>query len=62
MQFESGNIPGDALLVRACGRTDFQQGDARKLYHSVHDRILSLPEDFSVYPAHDYQGLDEAYY
>ena len=43
-------------MIRACGRTDFQQGDARKLYHSVHGRILSLSEDYSVYPAHDYQG------
>ena len=44
-------------MIRACGRTDFQQGDARKLYHSVHNRIFSLSEDYSIYPAHDYQGL-----
>jgi rhodanese-related sulfurtransferase len=47
---------GDALLVRAAGRTDFQQGDATRLYHSVHDKIFALPEDTLVYPAHDYQG------
>lgn len=47
---------GDALLVRAAGRTDFQQGDATKLYHSVHEKIFGLPEDTLLYPAHDYQG------
>jgi glyoxylase-like metal-dependent hydrolase (beta-lactamase superfamily II)/rhodanese-related sulfurtransferase len=48
---------GDALLIRGCGRTDFQQGSARRLYRSVHDRILSLPDDCLLYPAHDYRGL-----
>lgn len=43
---------GDALLIRGCGRTDFQQGDARKLYKSIHKQILSLPSDYLLYPAH----------
>ena len=47
---------GDALLIRACGRTDFQQGDAATLYRSVHEQILSLPKAFTIYPAHDYKG------
>ncbi|MCB9703749.1 MAG: MBL fold metallo-hydrolase [Myxococcales bacterium] len=47
---------GDALLIRGCGRTDFQQGDAHKLYHSVHDQIFSLPDAALLYPAHDYKG------
>lgn len=47
-------------MIRACGRTDFQQGDARLLYNSVHSRVFSLPEDFSVYPAHDYQGRTQS--
>lgn len=47
---------GDALLVRGCGRTDFQQGDARALYRSVHEQILSLPADYRLYPGHDYRG------
>lgn len=47
---------GDALLVRGCGRTDFQQGDPRTLYRSVRERILSLPGATLLYPAHDYQG------
>jgi glyoxylase-like metal-dependent hydrolase (beta-lactamase superfamily II) len=47
---------GDALLIRGCGRTDFQQGDARTLYRSVHRQIFSLPDECAVYPAHDYQG------
>jgi sulfur dioxygenase len=47
---------GDALLIRGCGRTDFQQGDARKLYASVHDKLFSLPDACAIYPGHDYQG------
>ncbi len=47
---------GDTLLIRGCGRTDFQQGDPRKLYHSVHDEIFSLPDDCAIYPGHDYKG------
>jgi sulfur dioxygenase len=47
---------GDALLIRGCGRTDFQDGDAQTLYKSVHDSILSLPESTQLYPGHDYRG------
>jgi sulfur dioxygenase len=47
---------GDALLIRGCGRTDFQQGSASKLYHSIHDHLFTLPDDCIVYPAHDYAG------
>merc|ERR1712002_130629 len=43
---------GDALLIRGCGRTDFQGGSASTLYKSVWSKILSLPENFSLYPAH----------
>jgi sulfur dioxygenase len=47
---------GDALLVRGAGRTDFQQGDARRLFRSIRDRLFVLRDDCSVYPAHDYEG------
>lgn len=47
---------GDALLIRGCGRTDFQQGDASRLYDSVHEQIFTLPPDTLVYPGHDYKG------
>jgi sulfur dioxygenase len=47
---------GDALLIRGCGRTDFQQGSADKLYESIHQKIFTLPNDYIVYPAHDYTG------
>jgi glyoxylase-like metal-dependent hydrolase (beta-lactamase superfamily II)/rhodanese-related sulfurtransferase len=47
---------GDALLIRGCGRTDFQQGDAATLYRSVREKILSLPDATRIYPAHDYRG------
>lgn len=47
---------GDALLVRGAGRTDFQEGDARQLYRSIHTQLFSLPDACLVYPAHDYEG------
>ncbi|CAF93270.1 unnamed protein product, partial [Tetraodon nigroviridis] len=47
---------GDALLIRGCGRTDFQQGSPEKLYESVHQKIFTLPDECLVYPAHDYLG------
>jgi glyoxylase-like metal-dependent hydrolase (beta-lactamase superfamily II)/rhodanese-related sulfurtransferase len=47
---------GDTLLVRAAGRTDFQGGDARTLYQSVHRQIFTLPDDCLIYPGHDYHG------
>jgi glyoxylase-like metal-dependent hydrolase (beta-lactamase superfamily II) len=46
---------GDALLIEACGRTDFQSGDAATLYRSIQDKFFTLPEDTLVYPAHDYE-------
>ncbi|GFO39967.1 persulfide dioxygenase ethe1, mitochondrial-like [Plakobranchus ocellatus] len=47
---------GDALLIRGCGRTDFQEGSPDLLYDSVHQKIFSLPHHFQVFPAHDYTG------
>ncbi|KAM4579951.1 persulfide dioxygenase ETHE1, mitochondrial [Odontesthes bonariensis] len=47
---------GDTLLIRGCGRTDFQQGCATRLYESVHQKIFTLPDECLVYPAHDYLG------
>ena len=47
---------GDCLLIRGCGRTDFQQGSASRLFHSIKDRLFALPDDCLVYPAHDYSG------
>jgi sulfur dioxygenase len=47
---------GDTLLIRGCGRTDFQEGSSEKLYNSVQSRLFVLPEDYLVYPAHDYKG------
>lgn len=48
---------GDTLLIRGCGRTDFQGGSASTLYHSIHSRLFTLPDTTAVYPAHDYKGL-----
>jgi len=48
---------GDALLIRGCGRTDFQGGSAATLYDSVQSKLFSLPPGTTVYPAHNYAGL-----
>ena len=47
---------GDTLLIRGTGRTDFQNGDPVAQYHSLFDKLLKLPEETLVYPAHDYKG------
>ena len=47
---------GDTLLIRGTGRTDFQNGDAHQQYRSLFERLLSLPGDTAVFPAHDYKG------
>lgn len=48
---------GDTLLIRRTGRTDFQHGSASDLYDSLFQKLLILPEDTLVYPAHDYAGM-----
>ena len=47
---------GDALLIRGTGRTDFQNGDPRAQYESIFGRLMKLPDETLVYPAHDYKG------
>jgi glyoxylase-like metal-dependent hydrolase (beta-lactamase superfamily II) len=54
---ESRVFTGDCLLIRGCGRTDFQQGDAAALYRSVHMQLFTLPGACRVYPGHDYNGM-----
>lgn len=53
--FQDRIFTGDALLIEGCGRTDFQNGDADTLYRSVKDKLFALPDDYLVYPAHDYK-------
>jgi glyoxylase-like metal-dependent hydrolase (beta-lactamase superfamily II) len=53
---ETHLLTGDALLIRGCGRTDFQNGDAGTLFDSVTQRLFTLPDSTFVYPAHDYRG------
>ena len=47
---------GDTLLIRGTGRTDFQNGDSRAQYESIFNRLLKLPDETMVFPAHDYKG------
>jgi len=59
LSFVAGNhvFTGDALLIRGCGRTDFQQGDAAALYDSITQKLFTLPDDTLVRPGHDYHGM-----
>lgn len=61
LSFHIGNrvFTGDAILIRATGRTDFQQGDSHRLYQSIHSKIFSLPDDTEIFPAHDYKGISK---
>ena len=47
---------GDTLLINGTGRTDFQNGDAKEAYNSIFNRLLKLPDETLLYPAHDYNG------
>ena len=55
-QMDDRIFTGDTLLIRGTGRTDFQNGDAGAQYDSLFGRLLSLPEQTLIYPAHDYKG------
>lgn len=48
---------GDTLLIRANGRTDFQEGSPEILFKSIHEKLFSLPDETLVYPGHNYVGL-----
>ena len=56
-KIEGAVFTGDALLIRACGRTDFQQGNSNTLYHSITRKLFTLPDETIVYPGHDYEGF-----
>jgi len=47
---------GDCLLIRGCGRSDFQQGDSTDLYRSITQKLFTLPDETLIYPGHDYNG------
>lgn len=47
---------GDTLFIRGCGRTDFQSGSNKDLFHSVREILFQLPNETKIYPGHDYQG------
>ncbi|MGM0766655.1 MAG: MBL fold metallo-hydrolase [Pseudomonadota bacterium] len=51
---------GDALLIRGCGRSDFQQGSAHKLFQSITGKLFALPDYCRVFPAHDYHGRTQS--
>jgi glyoxylase-like metal-dependent hydrolase (beta-lactamase superfamily II) len=47
---------GDTLLINGTGRTDFQNGNSKDAYNSIFNKLLKLPEETLLYPAHDYKG------
>jgi sulfur dioxygenase len=48
---------GDVLFIRGTGRTDFQQGDSRRMYESITKKIFTYPDETKIYPGHDYKGM-----
>lgn len=58
-QIENMVFTGDALLIRGCGRTDFQEGSAERLFISVREKLFSLPDETVIFPAHDYKGFSQ---
>lgn len=48
---------GDLLFIRGTGRTDFQQGDSRKMFQNIREKVFSLPDETKIYPGHDYKGM-----
>jgi sulfur dioxygenase len=57
LETEKMAFTGDCLLIRGCGRTNFQGGDAAQMYRSIQSHIFTLPEDCLLYPGHNYKGL-----
>lgn len=55
-QWRDRLFTGDALMIGGCGRTDFQGGDAGRLYDSITERLFVLPDETLIYPGHDYRG------
>ena len=53
---------GDTLLINGTGRTDFQGGNSEDSYNSIFNRLLKLPEETLLYPAHDYNGSESKHY
>jgi glyoxylase-like metal-dependent hydrolase (beta-lactamase superfamily II) len=47
---------GDTLLINGTGRTDFQNGSSKDAYNSIFNKLLKLPDETLLYPAHDYKG------
>jgi glyoxylase-like metal-dependent hydrolase (beta-lactamase superfamily II) len=54
--FDQCAFTGDTLLIRGCGRTDFQGGSSEQLFDSVTQKLFTLADDTVVYPGHDYKG------
>lgn len=59
-QIEGAVFTGDTLMVRDCGRTDFQLGSNEAMYHSLTEVLFQLPESTHVFPAHDYRGFTQS--
>jgi glyoxylase-like metal-dependent hydrolase (beta-lactamase superfamily II) len=52
---------GDTLLINGTGRTDFQNGNSKDAYNSIFNKLLKLPDETLLYPAHDYKGRKSKY-
>ena len=50
------SFTGDALFIRGCGRTDFQQGDTGRLFDCIIEKLYAFPDETKVLPGHDYSS------
>lgn len=57
---EGAAFTGDTLLVRDCGRTDFQLGSNEAMFHSITEKLFRLPDETIIFPAHDYKGFNQS--
>lgn len=57
---QSKVFTGDTLLIRGCGRSDFQEGNAARLFQSITHQLFTLPDTCAVFPAHDYSGRTQS--
>lgn len=53
-------ISGDTLFLQGCGRTDFPGGDTEQMWRTLHERLMTLPDDLILYPGHDYGSAPHA--
>jgi len=53
-------ISGDTLFINGCGRCDFKDSDPEKMYYSLTQKLMRLPNETILYPGHNYAATPSA--